>query len=188
MEADGVVDMVFVPAAVESPGHAGEGGEEGAVAGHPLVVLQGRGEEVGGFGQLGEEIVEDVFEHGGIDEVLGIGKAAKADRLGADFFLDRGELAGELEASQGAGDRVVEAEEKKGEVITEEEAALGIGKGGVVGHGLLGRAEAFPETAQEPEGGKVALGEVRSGRDWRGNLQEEPSKHGVPSLYILKIN
>jgi len=111
---------------------------------------------------LGEEVVEDVFEDGRINEVLGFGEAAKADGPGADFFLDFGELAGELETAQGSGDGIEEAEEEEGEVIAKEEEAFGIGEGRVVGNGLLGRAEAFAETPHQPERGEVALGEVRS--------------------------
>ena len=77
---------------------------------------------------MGKEVLENVFEDGGIDGVPGIRKAAKADGPGADFFLDSGELAGKLEAAQAAGDGVVKAQEKEGKVVAQQETAFGVGE------------------------------------------------------------
>ena len=160
VEAHGVVEETLASAAVERPRHAGQRGEERAVARHPALGAQA-GREGAQIGQLAGEAGEEIFQQGGVEQMLRLREAAEAHFGHAHFLLHAGQPAGRDDAAHGACDGVGEAEQEKAQVIAEGQAPLGVGEGAVEGRLALrdGLVEHFTETRQHLQGAKALFGE-----------------------------
>jgi hypothetical protein len=95
---------------------------------------RGGGDEPGGRRsglEAGSQIAKDFFQQGGVQQVLGLRKAARADWAGADIGLHARQLAGCAQTPHGADHRIEQAEKKEREIIGQSQSAFGVRPGGM---------------------------------------------------------
>ena len=107
----------------QRPGHARQGGQQGAIDGRQL--FQGlhfgrwdTGRDV--RGQLGDDFLEGV----GVEDAGGFAEAAQGGGTDAEAFLDLVQEGGLLEAAQAGKDGVEEVEQQQGGVLVKEELPI----------------------------------------------------------------